>query len=349
MLNDSWMPVWGGGPGHILEVSKRLVKNYGCIVDIIVPNLTDKDNKEYPQEELLEKNLRVIRVGKKFIFPNIIGRLSYLLSALKYSLVNSYDIYHAQYVMPAMLLPIVKILKRKPVVFTLHGKPGNMLGGGILNSLKIPKMFSNFLLYVLSYDCLMSVAKSSLTRKPLFTKKTLITGNGVDTAIFDTVSGNKDKNIIKILWVGRRYDPVKGTKFLEEAIKKVKVRYPQVELSMVSNKYGDDLTQEYKSADLFVLPSLSEGLPLVLLEAMAAKLPIVTTDVGDCKKLVEEAGCGVVVKAGDAGELERGILELIGEEELREKMGEKGYKFVKENYSWDKVTERIYRAYETLF
>ena len=71
---------------------------------------------------------------------------------------------------------------------------------------------------------------------------------------------------------------------------------------------------------MFVLPSLHEAMPYVLLEALAAGLPILTTDVGGAQVAVQDGANGYIVPNGDAGALARRLAQLIGNAELRAEM-----------------------------
>lgn len=331
MINDSWTPLWGGGPAHIWEVSNQLVRNYDYQIDVIVPVLTNPGSGSYPKiGNYLGGKLRIISVGKPSKFPNILGRLDFLFSALIYCLKNDYDIYHAQYVLPALITPLLKIIKGKKIAFTLHGKPVEMLGGGIINKLGLPKLFSFIVLKLIPYDIRFTAAKSSIDDKRYIT-----VGNGVNVAEFDKVKVVKGDKF-RIFWIGRKYDPVKGLKYLEEAVKGL-----DVTLDAAEGIYGEEKIKRFKMADLYVLPSLSEGFPIVLLEAMAAKLPIITTDVGDCRDLVEAAGCGVVIKS--VNDLRPAIIKMMKSKDLKN-MGERGYEYVKKNYTWNKVAA-VYNSF----
>jgi glycosyltransferase involved in cell wall biosynthesis len=81
--------------------------------------------------------------------------------------------------------------------------------------------------------------------------------------------------------------------------------------------YQSDVTPYYTSADLVVLPSHTEGSPNVLLEAMAAGLPIVATGVGGVPELVSDTKAALLVKAHDAVALAQGIARVLDDQELR--------------------------------
>lgn len=86
-----------------------------------------------------------------------------------------------------------------------------------------------------------------------------------------------------------------------------------------------DVEKIMPSADIFVLPSISEGSPITILEAMASGLPVVATDVGGVKEAVAE-DVGIVVEANDPVALSRAIDTLLDDADKRRKMGFNGRK-----------------------
>ncbi len=85
--------------------------------------------------------------------------------------------------------------------------------------------------------------------------------------------------------------------------------------------YRSDLPQLYSCMDIFALPSLTEGLPLVLLEAMAAGLPVVASRVGSVPDLVVDGDSGLLVEPADDTALHRSLLHLLNDPETRKTMG----------------------------
>ncbi len=108
--------------------------------------------------------------------------------------------------------------------------------------------------------------------------------------------------------------------------------------------YRKDLPQLYSGMDIFVLPSLLEGLPMAVLEAMASKLPIVASRVGEVPSLVG-AENGILVEPDDTRELKRGLVCLIENLALARTMGEKGYHFVKSHFSAKRMAENYMGLY----
>ena len=85
--------------------------------------------------------------------------------------------------------------------------------------------------------------------------------------------------------------------------------------------------------DGFVLPSLSEGAPRSILEAAALAKPVVATLVGSIPDLVEDGTTGLLVRPADSGGLAAAILKLALDHELRQRMGQQGFKLVHSRYS----------------
>lgn len=95
---------------------------------------------------------------------------------------------------------------------------------------------------------------------------------------------------------------------------------------------SDTLLRLYAAADLFVFPSLADCAPLAVPEAMAAALPVVTTQVGAIPEMVSEGETGLLVPPGDAGTLRAAIETLLDRPELRGRMGDAGRQVVEAGY-----------------
>ena len=91
-------------------------------------------------------------------------------------------------------------------------------------------------------------------------------------------------------------------------------------------KYGEEKDAYFKQAEAFVLPSFNEAFPLVNLEAMEYKLPIVSTNVGGIPDEVVDGENGYLIKDKESQSLADALCKLLGDESLRQKMGEAGYK-----------------------
>jgi glycosyltransferase involved in cell wall biosynthesis len=101
----------------------------------------------------------------------------------------------------------------------------------------------------------------------------------------------------------------------------------------------------YAGHDIFVLPSLVEGMPLTLLEAMATAMPVVTTNTCGMADVVEDEINGLLVPAADAGKLAERIELLCHSTELRKRLGLAGQETMR-RYTWKRVTEKLEDIFE---
>ena len=99
-----------------------------------------------------------------------------------------------------------------------------------------------------------------------------------------------------------------------------------------------DVSRLLAASDVFVLSSDREGLPIAVLEAMAAAKPVVATSVGDLLYLVSNGETGLLVPAGDARAIAGAMIELFNDPERAERMGARARRFIEENYN---LTEMI--------
>ena len=94
-----------------------------------------------------------------------------------------------------------------------------------------------------------------------------------------------------------------------------------------------DVNLYYQKADIFLLTSVNEGMPNVVLEAMMHSLPVVSTNAGDVDKIVENGESGFVTEKGDVEGLSDSLSQLISSYQLRVKFGNNGFQIVNSNFS----------------
>jgi glycosyltransferase involved in cell wall biosynthesis len=199
-------------------------------------------------------------------------------------------------------------------------------------------------------------------------EKTDVIPNGVDRAVFSP-SEPRPGAAPTILFVGR-LAVNKGPQVLIDALPRVLERFPETQVHLI----GDgplrrdlersvqqrgmtdsvrflgtqrEIEDRLRSGDIFVLPSLMEGLPLTVLEAMACGLPVIATAVGGTVEIVEEGVNGYLVRPGEPGDLASRLCDLLGNARLRREMGREGERTVERGYDWDTITQRtidVYRA-----
>lgn len=107
-----------------------------------------------------------------------------------------------------------------------------------------------------------------------------------------------------------------------------------------------DMPEVYASLDAMVLPSLREGMPMCLLEAMAAARPVIATAVGSVNKLVMAGRTGLLVEPGDAAGLAHAILLLLRDPTRARELGENGRAHIAANFTPDAMTRQYLQLYE---
>lgn len=101
-----------------------------------------------------------------------------------------------------------------------------------------------------------------------------------------------------------------------------------------------------KAFDVFVLPSLKEGFPYVILEAMAAGLPIVASRTGGIPEMIEDGENGLLIKPGDAKELAEAILKLSQDGDMAKKLTSEAERTVKERFGLKEMVRKTTEVYE---
>jgi glycosyltransferase involved in cell wall biosynthesis len=211
----------------------------------------------------------------------------------------------------------------------------------------------------------LGIPKKRIFRIPVFidTKKIVIPGFDLKKAQFSEYEGI-------VLFVGRLAEE-KNLGCLIRASRIVLKKFPKTlflivgdgpermrleelsrDLMIKENIIFDGLIEHkklpnyYQMCDLFVLPSKHEGRGLVLIEAMAASKPVVTTDVGVAGELIINGETGFVVPVNDCDELAKKIITLLGNPELRKRMGSQGRAEVMETQDIKKNAHKLREMYE---
>lgn len=109
--------------------------------------------------------------------------------------------------------------------------------------------------------------------------------------------------------------------------------------------FRNDVADLLAASDFFVLPSRSEGFPISILEAMSHRLPVVCTPVGGNPELVTDSEHGFLVPVDDHAALAEAIGKIAGDPELRRRLGEAGHARVRDEFSFDRTTDRYEEIY----
>lgn len=106
-----------------------------------------------------------------------------------------------------------------------------------------------------------------------------------------------------------------------------------------------DVERVLAALDVFALPSRSEGMSNTILEAMAARLPVVATDVGGTREMIVDGETGVLVPSGDAAALAAALERLASDGALRERMGDAGRLRVEQQFSLEAMLRQYKQVY----
>ncbi len=109
-----------------------------------------------------------------------------------------------------------------------------------------------------------------------------------------------------------------------------------------------DIPELLMAMDIFVLPSIKEGLPVALLEAMAAKRPVIATRVGAIPKVIENKDIGILVEPKDINELRDAIMNLINDPGRRNLLAREGFSRVCMDFSSDEMGKHYLKLYKEI-
>jgi len=137
--------------------------------------------------------------------------------------------------------------------------------------------------------------------------------------------------------------PAKGLKYLIEASKKIQ----NIKFAIIGkgNRFIPDAYKYLKAFDIFVLPSIKEGFPWTVIEAMAAGIPVIATKVGALPEIIQSGQNGILVQPKNPQQIAGAITKLLNNEDLRKDLAEQGRKTVIEKFN----LEKMIKQYENLF
>ncbi len=198
--------------------------------------------------------------------------------------------------------------------------------------------------------------------------------NGIDARFF--LSAKPKEEIKKYLGLGPgevignigRLSDVKGHTYLISAMPLILRSFPAAQLLISGEgKLSEHLARQAKELgvsdkiffvhgslqaadalavmDVFVMPSLQEGLGLALMEAMSIGLAVVGTEVGGIKDLLQDGENGLLVKPKDPEGLARAVKELLTDKTKRQRLGTMAAKFIRDNFAQDKMATQTLEVY----
>lgn len=366
MLGHKRIPSREGGVEIVVEELSTRLAEMGH--DVVCYNRKGHhvSGKQFDTEEI--SDYKGVRIKSVFTIQKggLAAMSSSAVAALKASF-GKYDVVHFHAEGPCAMLWLPKLLGKRCVA-TVHGldhnraKWGKLASAYILAGEKCAVRFADEII-VLSEG-----VKEYFKEK--YGRETVFVPNGI------SVAEKKDADMIKqkfdlekdsyILYLGRLV-PEKGISYLIEAYKALDTEKKlviaggssdtadyeaELKLSAKENEkiiftgfvQGDLLRELYSNAYVYVLPSNLEGMPLSLLEAMSFSNCCLTSDIGECADVIEDAG--LTFKKGDVADLREKLRFLCDNPETVELYKSNSAEFICRKYKWDEVVQKTLQIYK---
>lgn len=255
-----------------------------------------------------------------------------------------------------------------PVIFTAHswafaGEPSKIKKALFLTLEKLVGKITNGVITVSTFDYIQALRHNVIAADKI---KRIHNGIPDDERCFHKRSENN--SLVRLLMVARFAEP-KDHRLLFQALSQLRSVNWQLTLvgggplfayyQQLASEFGiqgkvifagedRDVIGHMSQADIFVLVSKSEGLPLSIIEAMREGIPIIASDVGGVNELLQHGRQGFLVKKGDGDFLKKALLSLISSEELRKKYGASARtRFINE-FSFEKMYDQTEMFYQTI-
>jgi glycosyltransferase involved in cell wall biosynthesis len=254
----------------------------------------------------------------------------------------------------------------KPVVATCHNWVGGTAALGIYNHLDR--------MALKKFNALAAVSDAVAQRLLAFgvpSEKIKTIANGIDVTAFERAQPLpllKDEGSI-VVGVVARLDLQKGFEYLLRAARELCKMFPGLKIVIAGEgpdrsaieemieQYGlqssvvlagqqSNMPAVYAAMDIFVLPSLNEGLPMTVLEAMAASKPVIATRVGAIPSVIKDSENGLLVAPKDPEGLQNAIASLLNDPERRRRLGDQAHAWVSQNYTSEAMALKYREMYE---
>jgi len=361
-----FLPSVGGYETNIYELSRRLIKR-GYQIDVITSNTENTPNSpKLPTHDKLD-GISVYRLpswnilGGNYPIPKPNFTTFRILFRLLH---NDYDLINTQgrIFLTSFLGLIFARIKRIRLVHTERGtKPA--ASRGFIELVRIVNDHTLGRLVIRSAWKTIGVSRNTCDfLKKIGAKETILIHNGINTDIFERKELSQPNATVTITFVGRLVYG-KGVQDLifsfPEITRESKARLliigdgsyrPEFErlaqktdkgnILFLGQKTRKEIVDILHSSDIFVNPSYSEGLPTSVLEAGAAGLPIVATDVGGTSEIIEDGKSGFLIPPADTRALKGKVCQLVKDRQLREDFGRNIHQFVKKTFDWDEIAEK---------
>jgi glycosyltransferase involved in cell wall biosynthesis len=352
----SHYPPFLGGTEKVVEALAVNRQRRGLQVDVLT-SLDRQSRKDAPQQADFVQRLASWDIAHTSIIPGLLGKL---LRKPRRSVVH---LHVAQAFVPEIVY-VAHLLRRLQYVAQLHLDVGPSGWAGFLLRIYKPLILRPVLRGAAAVVVFSDEQRSAVASKyGVDPARIAVIPNGVDDT-FRYAEQRLPHPKPRLLFVGRlsvqknlflllqaldgvseRFDTtLVGDGELEAELKEaVRVRRLQ-NVRFHGRADGAELRMLYQSADVFVLPSEREGMPLVLLEALAMGLPIVATNVPGNRDVVIDGENGVLVPLGDPSALRQALLSVTSDPAAYRRMSEASRRLA-DRYSWQAVSAEFEQIY----
>lgn len=352
----------------LILIIKRINHKKKKIILQIGPSLKDNGGMVTVMKQIADSKIankyKIIHIptyiyGKKYLFLfSAICKIVFAKLKYRVDLAHVHMASYGSFYRKSLLINLCKILKIKIVVH-VHGACFNKFYEGLGNKKK--KYISKILnksekLIVLSeswkqfFENIVPKEKIQILYNsvPLPEKKEQIMVNKtVFTALFLGRIGER-KGVYDILEIAKKLEKVNIIIAGDGEKKKVKDIVEKNSLKNVTilDWLNEQEKEKYlKNADMYLLPSYDEGLPMSVLEAMSYSLPVITTNVGGIPELIQNGENGILITPGDKKALEKSIIKLCEDCEYRRSLGQNAYNTINERFNIEKYLEKLNDIY----
>ncbi|MFA5303069.1 MAG: glycosyltransferase family 4 protein [Candidatus Nanoarchaeia archaeon] len=357
MLNYEFPPL-GGGAGN---ANYYLLKEFSKIKDLYIDLITCSAVNKFEIVDF-SKNIKIHKLAikkKNLHYWKMTELLSWSIKAYNYSKkFKEYDLIHAWFGWPC---GAIAYLLKNPYIVALRGSDVP----GYNPRLKLPDflIFKSLSRRIWTKAVKVIANSNGLKKLALKTlnKEISIIPNGVDISEFKPLKNKKISLPLKLISTGRLIER-KGYNYLIEAISnnenvelsligegnlmnelKAQAKSYNSNVKFLGKKSHKEVAKILPKFDVFVLPSLNEGMSNSILEAMACGLPIITTNVGGSEELIK--GNGFIVKTADKDSLKLAINNFLSDSFLIKSLGNISLKLA-QKLSWNKVAKQYLEVYE---
>ncbi len=352
--------------------AERVVINLTEAMDrsSVVPQVVLLRSEGYPNTEFIKafKNTGINAIPcKKWIDINAIRKLNELIDEKQFDIIHCHE-------MKGRLYALLCSYKRSKLITTHHNWIRNNFITSLFEALDA--------LYIRFFSKIIAVSpevKKMLSGIFISKEKIDVVINGINTNLFkrNEASRNKIRNDLfideKVKLVGSfgRISCEKGhiyfiksalevlkvlpkTKFIiigngpkEEEIKQYVIK-KEMSDSIIFLDFKENINEYYSALDIFVLPSIIEGTPMALIEAMSIGIPVIATKVGGVGHIIVDKQDGLLVQPKRIKELSDTIIELLNDTELSVSISKNGCKKVRNLYSAERMAIEYTKLYSTL-